>query len=67
MWNYRIIKKSVEDPLDCEYGIYEVFYNDSGEVFAHDEEPMIIGNSVEDIKEALKMLQEDINKYDVII
>ncbi len=67
MWNYRIIRITSDDPFDdCEYGIYEVYYNDSGEIFAHDTKPIIVGDSVEDVKAALKDIEEDINKYSVI-
>jgi hypothetical protein len=66
MWNYRIIKNSVKNSPDFEYGVYEVFYNNSGGIFAHDESPTIVGDSIEDINSTLKNIQEDINKYDVI-
>ena len=40
MWNYRIIKdKDI-------YGLYEVMYNDDGEICAHTEKPEIIAESL---------------------
>jgi hypothetical protein len=56
MWNFRIIKK------DDAYGLYEVFYNDDGKIFAHDENPTIIGESVDDLKKYLKMMSSDVDK-----
>jgi len=57
MWNFRIIKK------DDIYGLYEVFYNDDGKIFAHDENPTIIGESVDDLIQYLKMMSSDVDKY----
>lgn len=66
MWNYRIIKKSVKNSWDCEYGVYEVYYNEDGGIFAHDETPTIVGDSPKDLMLTLRDILEDINKYDVI-
>jgi hypothetical protein len=66
MWNYRIIKISSDETDGDEYGVYEVFYNNTGAIFAHDEKPTIIGSSVKEIKKTLKDIEKDINKYDVI-
>ena len=56
MWNHRIIKNQDS------FGLYEVFYNDDGEISAHDENPTIVGESVEDIEKTLKMMISDVNK-----
>ena len=56
MWNYRIIKK--ED----NYGLYEVFYNDNGEISAHSEEPEVIGESPEDLLTTLRLMLDDAQK-----
>jgi len=63
MWNYRVIK-SKED-IEC-YGLYETFYNDAGEICAHDEEPTLIGDSAEDIKKTLEMMINDVEKHEVL-
>ena len=57
MWNYRIIKDK-----DA-YGLYEVMYNDDGEIFAHSEEPEIVGESPEDLLDILKLMMHDVNKH----
>ena len=57
MWNYRIIKNKDT------YGLYEVMYNDDGEIFAHSEEPEIIGESPEDLLETLKLMLGDVKKH----
>ena len=57
MWNYRIIKDKDT------YGLYEVMYNDDGEIFAHSEEPEIVGESPEDLLETLKLMIDDVNQH----
>ena len=50
MWNYRVIRKGEE------YGLYEVFYNDEGEISAHAESP-ILSVSMEDLLAQLSMMK----------
>lgn len=57
MWNYRIIKNK-----DSSYGLYEVIYNDDGEISAHSENSEIIGESPEDILQTLRLMLDDANK-----
>ena len=61
MWNYRIIKREVEDQPD-QYGLFEVFYNDDGEISAHAEEPELIGESPEDLLVTLRLMLDDTQK-----
>ena len=63
MWNYRIIKNK-----DGSYGLYEVIYNDDGEISAHSENSEIIGESPEDILQTLRLMLDDANKsyYNVL-
>ena len=56
MWNYRIIKDKNA------YGLYEVMYNDDGEIFAHSEEAEIIAESPEELIETLSLMLSDANK-----
>ena len=57
MWNYRIIKNK-----DDSYGLYEVIYNDDGEISAHSEESELVGDSPEDILQTLRLMLDDANK-----
>lgn len=57
MWNYRIIKNKDT------YGVYEVMYNDDGEICAHSENPEIIGESPEDLYETLRLMIGDVKKH----
>ena len=57
MWNYRIIKDKKA------YGLYEVMYNDDGEIFAHSEEPEIIGENPKDLLDTLELMINDVNKH----
>jgi hypothetical protein len=56
MWNYRIIKDKDN------YGLYEVMYNDDGEIFAHSENAEVIGDSPEDLLQTLRLMLDDANK-----
>lgn len=62
MWNYRIIKDKDT------YGLYEVMYNDDGEIFAHSENAEVIGDSPEDLLHTLRLMLDDANKsyYNVL-
>lgn len=57
MWNYRIIQKKKDL-----YGLYEVFYNDDGEITAHSQDPEVIGESPEDLLQTLRLMLDDANK-----
>lgn len=57
MWNYRIIKDKET------YGLYEVIYNDDGEICAHSEKPEIIGESPEDLLDTLQLMLADTKKH----
>ena len=57
MWNYRIIKDKGA------YGLYEVIYNDDGEIFAHSEEPEIIGENPKDLLDTLELMIHDVNAH----
>ena len=57
MWNYRIIKQE-----GC-YGLYEVIYNDDGEICAHSEEPEMIGASPKDLLDTLELMIHDVNEH----
>jgi len=56
MWNYRIIKDKNA------YGLYEVMYNDDGEIFAHSEEAEVTAESPEELIKTLNMMLADANK-----
>ena len=53
MWNYRIIKNKDT------YGLYEVMYNEDGEIFAHSEEPEVFGETAEDLLLTLRLMLDD--------
>ena len=57
MWNYRIIKDRET------YGLYEVFYNDDGEIALHSENPDVIGESVDEIIKSLELMLGDAKKH----
>ena len=57
MWNYRIIKDGDT------YGLYEVFYNEKGEIALHSENPDVIGESVDEIIKSLELMLGDAKKH----
>ena len=57
MWNYRIIKDGET------YGLYEVFYNEEGEIALHSENPDVVGESVDDIIKSLELMLGDAKKH----
>ena len=56
MWNYRIIKK------ENDHGLYEVFYNDDGEISAHTDKPILVEESPEDLLDSLRLMLDDAQK-----
>lgn len=71
MWNYRIIHYDSEHGMGAKnfYGLYEVIYNDKGEISAHTENPEFIDDSPEElIAQINSMLVEaekgNVNNYE---
>lgn len=56
MWNYRIIKKGDS------YGLYEVIYNDDGEICAHSESPELEDCSIQELLSTLRLMLDDAQK-----
>ncbi len=61
MWNYRIIKREVEGQPD-QYGLFEVFYNDKGEISGHSEDPELVDESPEELLTTLRLMLDDAQK-----
>lgn len=63
-WNYRVIQKehlgqNVDLNERCSFGIYEVYYDDNGNITSCTIEPMDpYGTTVDDLKECLTMMQK---------
>ena len=53
MWNYRIIKDKDT------YGLYEVMYNDDGEICAHTEKPEVISETPQELVDTLELMLKD--------
>ena len=62
MWNYRIIKDKAT------YGLYEVMYNDDGEICAHSEKPEIISEKPQELVDTLELMLKDAkrSKFDIL-
>ena len=57
MWNYRVIRHDPE-----EVGLYEGYYTDDGDIFAHTEEPALVAESCGKLIESLNMMVSDVRK-----
>lgn len=55
-WNYRIVKREVS-PNEFEFGVYEVFYDDDGNIMGHTENSLTpVVDSVEGLKYELEIM-----------
>lgn len=60
-WNYRII--AAPDGDDYEYGLYEVYYNEKGEPYAHTNDAVpIAGESIKELRHTLDKVEEALLK-----
>lgn len=60
-WNYRVIKKVKRDE-EC-YGIYEVFYNDDGEIELVSVDPApVTGRSLQEMQDTFEKMVEAARK-----
>ena len=72
MWNYRVIKKKLEEPRHEEtFYIHEVYYNKNKEIVAMSEEPMYpFGETVDelmsDLNHMMKAFTREILDYGTI-
>lgn len=58
-WNYRIFRYS--DVEGDSLGVHEAYYED-GKVIGYTKDPVIVGDSIEDLKEVLAMISRDIER-----
>jgi len=65
-WNYRIIYYD-DDDVHPYYGLHEVFYSKKGKIKNWTKEPDIVGESVQDIKDQLKMMLKDTKMLAILI
>ena len=60
-WHYQVMRH--EDEQDVWYGIHEHYHPPSGPSWTMT--PLLTGESVEELKEILKMIEQDIYKHGV--
>lgn len=65
-WNYRLTKETIHNKYLTEpeiiYGIREVFYDESGDISGFAEEPDIISDSIEGMRDILQKMIECCDK-----
>lgn len=62
-WNHRVVKFVTS--YEAYYAIVECFYNSKNEIVGYDSEPRITGDSLEELRETLSMMQECVS--DVVL
>ena len=61
-WNYRIIMDdTTEDPHDCWYAIYEVYYVDGKPIDHTVSQSTIFGDSIEDLTRTMALMKDALN------
>jgi len=60
-WHYQVMKH--EDDLGVWYGVHGYYSLEDGP--AYTKEPLLAGDSLEDLKSVLKMIEQDIYKHGV--
>ena len=60
-WHYQVMRH--DDGFDVWYGIHEYYHLPSGPGWTMT--PLLTGESVEELKEILKMIEQDIYKHGV--
>lgn len=60
-WRYQVMKH--DDDLGVWYGVHEYYTMTEGAGYTI--EPLLTGESVEELKEILKMIEQDIYKHGV--
>ena len=75
VWNYRIGKRVVKGVIDLsemyyendEFGIYEVYYDEDGNIMFTTENPVEpYGETQEELIECLEMMLSDAKKHEVL-
>jgi len=64
MWNNRILKDTDVNGTTL-YSLYEVFYNEAGEIAAHSEEPVGISHyeDIDGLLESLLLMVSDVEQH----
>lgn len=61
-WNYRIIMDdTTEDPHDCWYAIYEVYYLDGVPIDHTVSQSSVFGDSLEELNQTLVKMRDALN------
>ena len=63
MWNYRVIRKKEGDNVVL--GLYEVMYNDDGNIFTHSETPEDLDGyeTPKDLLDSLLLMVSDVEQH----
>lgn len=65
-WNYRLTKETIHNRYLAEpeilFGIREVFYDENGNISGFSEEPDVISDSIDGMKDILTKMLKSCNK-----
>lgn len=59
-WNHRVVK--FKTPHGDYLGICEAYYDEHGKVFAHDKEPSVRGDTLEELRQSLDWMLKSLDK-----
>jgi len=62
-WNYRILKHMDDKPW---YGLHEVYYDKEYKIVNYTNDAIVVGDSVQEILRALKMMLKDASTNTVV-
>jgi len=67
-WNYRVVKKKFENGF-CDYSIYEVYYDEFGNIKMWSAEPVTLEafENTKDINNNLKLIRKALNRPTLLL
>ena len=66
-WSYRVIKHDETPDIGLWFGLHEVYYNKKDNIDSWSLEPIVTGDSVEDIEHQLGNMVIDLKRYREIL
>lgn len=62
-WNYRVIEMKPDENGEKLFGLFEVSYDEAGDISCSCCEPEIVANSIEELRTTVKMMLDDIKHH----
>jgi hypothetical protein len=62
-WNFRIIKHNLPTEPEVWFGLHEVYADKKGRIEGWTEQPILVGDSIEDIAKELNHMVDDVRRF----